>query len=130
MDDAYIIRNFQLMKHIFDNIDVLVTYYKLTKKEISVIQELCMKHNSFKAYIECSLDDFKLSRKSFYRALSKLENENILNVVNKPRNQHSYLQVYFIPKFIQKVCDEDFANLYEQWLAWRKDCIENKEKKR
>ena len=111
------------MKHIFDNNDVLVTYYKLTKKEISVIQELCMKHNSFKAYIECSISDFRISRKSFYRALDKLENENILNVVNRPKNQHSSLQVYFTIKFIQKVCDEEFANLYEQWLTWRKDCI-------
>ena len=129
MTDNLLIRNFQLMKHIFDNTDILVTYYKLTKKEISVIQELCMKHISFKPYIECKLEDFRVSRKSFYRAINKLENENIVNVVNRPKNQHSNLQVYFTIKFIKNVCDEEFADLYEQWLAWRKDCINDEEVK-
>ena len=124
-DSLYIIRNFQLMKNIFDNTNVLVTYYKLTKKEISIVQELCMKHNSFKPYIECKIEDFRVSRKSFYRALDKLNNENVLNVVNKPKNQHSVLQVYFTTKFIENVCDEEFANLYKQWLTWRKECINN-----
>ena len=123
IDNPYIIRNFQLMKHIFDNTDLLVTYYKLTKKDISITQELCMKHNSFKLYIEYNPEEYKVSRKSFYRAIDRLENKNILNVISRPRNQHSTLQVYFTIEFIKRVCDEDFANLYEQWLAWRKSCI-------
>ena len=122
-DTPYIIRNFQLMKQIFDNTDILVTYYKLTKKEISIVQELCMKHNSFKAYIECKIEEFSISRKSFYRILDKLENKNILNVVNRPRNQYSSLQVYFTAKFIQIIGDEEFADLYGKWLTWRKECI-------
>lgn len=122
-DNPYIIRNFQLMKNIFDNTDILATYYKLTRKEISIIQELCMRHNSFKAYIEFDIKEYESSRKSFYRALSKLENENILVIVNKPRNKYSVLQVYFTIKFIRIICNEEFADLYEQWFNWRKDCI-------
>ena len=121
--DALIIRNFQLMKNIFDNNDILVTYYKLTKKEICLIQELCMKHHSYKAFIECNPKDFSLSHKSLYRVLNKLENKNVLNIVSKPSNQYSLIQVYFTIKFIQIVCDEEFADLYEKWLAWRKEDI-------
>ena len=115
------------MKNIFDNTDVLVNYYKLTKKEISIVQELCMKHNSFKAYIEYDVNSYIASRKSFYRIIDKLENYHIITVVNRPKNKYSTLQVYFTTEFIQIVCDEEFADLYEQWLAWRKDCINQKE---
>ena len=35
------------------------------------------------------------------------------------------LQVYFAIKFIRIMCNEEFADLYEQWFNWRKECISN-----
>lgn len=124
-NNSYIVRNFQLMKNIFDNLDMLTINYKLSKKEVSIVQELCIKHNSFKFYIECNVDDFNISRKSFYRIIDKLENKNILKIVSRPKNQYSILKVYFTVKFIQIVCDSDFADLYEKWLYQRKECTNN-----
>ena len=109
------IRNFQLMKHIFDNLDIVTTSYNISKNAISVIQQLCLLHNSFKPYIEFQSKDFTLSRKSFYRTLEKLENENIIKVVSKPINSKSIYQAYFTLSFIRSVCEPEFAIIYEDW---------------
>lgn len=120
MINDLIIRNFQLMKNIFANMNVLVTYYKLSKNDISILQELCMKHNSYNAYIECYSKDFVVSRRVFYRVIDKLENENIINVVARSTNQHNPLKLYFTTVFVKTVCGEDFATLYEKWLKYQK----------
>lgn len=114
------IRNFQLMKNIFDQLDKLNTYYKLTRNDIIVIQQLCMNHNTFNAHIEVSQNNFPFARKTFYRIINRLENENIIEIVSRAKNQYSKLLVYFTSSFISKVCDETFADLYDRWLTWQK----------
>lgn len=120
-NDAIIIRNYELLKRIFDELDVLNTYYKLNQRDIGIVQLLCMKHCSYNAYIQVKTSEFKESRRVIYRSLDKLENENILTVISRPRNQHEFLEVYFTVAFIKRVCGEDFAQLYENWLNWQKE---------
>lgn len=116
-----IIRNFQLMRHIFDNLDILTNEYKLSKSAISVINQLCMKHSTFNAYIECSITEFIISRKSFYRILEKLEELDIIKIAYKPAGRRTSYLVYFTSNFIYHIAEDNFAELYDSWLTHQLD---------
>lgn len=118
--EAILIRNFNLMKRIFDNLDVLTTFYKLSQRDINIIHVLLTKHTTYNAYIEIKTSEFSENRRVVYRAIDKLENENIITVKERPTNQHSCLRLYFTVVFIKNVCGEDFAEQYEKWLDWQK----------
>ena len=124
-DNPYIIRNYQLMKKIFSNIitSSSVAYYKLKVPEVLFINLLCERFNSFRYYIEYRYEDFShlISKRSFHRILDRLENENIVNIVDKAKNKHSISKLYFTEKFINKLCGEEFGELYSHWLEWRKE---------
>lgn len=119
MDDAILLRNFSLMKHIFDNLDVLTVHYKLKQRDINVISTLLSKHTTYNAYIEVKASDFTEPRRTLYRALDKLENKNIITVVERPNNQYGFIKIYFTLLFIRQVCTEEIADLYEKWFEWQ-----------
>lgn len=116
-----LIRNFSLMKRVCDNLEILTTVYKLSQRDINVVQTLLFRHNSFKPYITAKIADFSLSRRTAYRAIDSLENQNIITVVNRPKNQYDCLQVYFTVTFIEKVCGIEQAELYTKWFNWQKE---------
>lgn len=118
--DAILIRNFDLMKHIFDNLDVLTTYYKLSQRDINILHLLLQKHSTYNAYIEIKTTDFSRSRRVVYRSINKLEDKSIITVIERPQNQYSKLKLYFTISFIKRMCSEEFSEQYEKWLEWQK----------
>lgn len=117
--EPVLIRNFNLMKNIFDNLDVLTTHYKLKKRDINIVHLLLTRHTTFNAYIQVKTTDFSDSRKTIYRGLTHLENENIIIVAERPTNQYGSMKIYFTEAFIKRVCGEEFGGLYKQWLEWQ-----------
>ena len=127
MIDEVLVRNFDLLKRVFDNLDILTTYYKLKARDINFIQSLLMKHNSFNAYIEIKPSELSGSKRTYHRALDKLENEYIITVVERPKNQHGFLKIYFTISFIKRICGDEFGDLYEKWLKWQLSFKDEKE---
>lgn len=128
MTNDVLIRNFQLTRNVLASQDILVNHYQLKGSAILLIQELCLKHNSYNAYIEFKKSDLNLymSSKCFYRALDKLQNENIISIVNYPIGKQPY-RIYFTENFIRKVCNKEFADLYSKWLTQQMKFKINKE---
>lgn len=116
-----LIRNYELMKAVFDNLNLLTEYYQLSHRDISVIQTLCMNHSTYNAYISVETSKFVEPRRTVYRAIDKLENENIVVVINRAINANKKLQLYFTTCFINRVCGEKFGTRYEKWLNWQKE---------
>lgn len=119
--EPILIRNFNLIKDLFDNLDVLTTRYKLRQRDIDIIHKLLTKHTTYNAYIIVKTSELIKSRRTAYRALEKLEEKNIITIVERPSNQYSRLKLYFTVDFINEVSGEDTATLYEQWLEWQKE---------
>lgn len=124
--EAIIIRNFDLTKKIFDNIDILTTYYKLSQRDINTISILLSYHNSYNAYIEMKMKNFNLSRRLIYRSLDKLKEKNIIHIVSRPRNQYQLLKLYFTIDFVMNIGGEEFGSLYKKWLEWQMSYKEEK----
>ena len=118
MTNEAIIRNYQFTRNVLAGQDILIKQYKLKGNEVLLIQELCMKLNSFKSYIEFKRGDLTSSirRKTFYKILEKLENENIITFDSKPKNQVNTYKLHFTVEFIKTVCEEEFAKEYTRWL--------------
>ena len=120
MKNPVIIRNYDIIKNLVEETEVLTNFYKLSQREINIIHTLCLRHNSFNAYIELSTKDFTESRRVVYRGLDKLENECIICIVNRPKNQYDTLQVYFTVEFIKRICGKEYSKIYRKWLDWQK----------
>lgn len=118
-NETFIIRNYDIIKNLFDEIDTLTNYYKLSSRDIRVVHAIALKHNSFNAYIEITTKDLCESRRVIYRALDKLENECIINIVNRPKNQYEPLQLYFTFEFIKRICGKEYAKEYKRWFKWQ-----------
>lgn len=123
MTNEPLIRNYQLTRNVLAGQEILVQHYKLKGNSILLIQELCMKHNSYNAYIEFNRADLNLfiSNKCFYRSLNTLEEKNIIQVVSNSTNGKQPYRIYFTIDFINKVCDKEFASLYSEWLTQQKE---------
>ena len=114
------------MKDIFDNLEVLSTYYKLKQRDINVIHTLLTKHTTYNAYIQVKSNDFKENRRTLYRSIDSLKEKNIIVVVERPVNQHGFTKLYFTTDFIKRVCGEEVGNLYERWFDWQNEFKEKK----
>lgn len=117
--EAILIRNFELLKEIFDHLEILSRNYNLNRRDINIIQQFCMNHNSYNAYISIKMKNFTETRRVIYRCIEKLEEKNVIVVANRPINQYTSLDVYFTTDFINNVCSEEFADLYSKWLDWQ-----------
>lgn len=119
MTNEAIIRNYQFTRNVLAGQDILIKQYKLRGNEVLLIQELCMKLNSFKSYIEFKRGDLTSSirRKTFYKILKKFENKNIVSFESRPKNNTvSTYKLHFTVEFIKTVCEEEFAKEYTRWL--------------
>ena len=113
-----LVRNYHLTRNILENQDRIIKTYKLKSKEFVLIWNLRMKINSFKPYIEFSLNEMSslMCKKCFYRTLDKLEERNIISIVNRSVNGKNPYQVYFTTDFIENISDEEFSEIYNNWL--------------